>query len=91
MLHPLVLIVLLGQVFPGEALGVQTVSLALCMSAIWGVGTPSSPGSGLTLFMTRILQRSPWYVSWRLNAVYSLGGITVAGGYIALVNRWFLM
>lgn len=91
MVHPLVLIVLLGQVFPGEALGVQPVSLALCMSAIWGVGTPSSPGSGLTLFMTRILERSPWYVSWRLNAAYSLGGVVVAGLYIAAANRWFLM
>lgn len=91
MLHPLVLIVLLGQIFPGEALGVQQVSLALCMSAIWGVGTPSSPASGLTLFMTRILQRSPWYLSWRLNAAYSFGGVIVAGIYIALVNRWFVM
>ncbi|WNK00912.1 hypothetical protein L2D14_05660 [Thalassospiraceae bacterium LMO-JJ14] len=91
MVHPLVLIVLLGQIFPGEALGVQSVSLALCMSAIWGVGTPSSPGSGLTLFMTRILERSPWYVSWRLNAAYSVGGIVVAGVYIAIVNRWFLL
>lgn len=91
MLHPLVLIVLLGQIFPGEALGVQQVSLALCMSAIWGVGTPSSPASGLTLFMTRILQRSPWYISWRLNAAYSFGGVIVAGIYIAIVNRWFLM
>ncbi|MEQ8322534.1 MAG: hypothetical protein RH946_19890 [Rhodospirillales bacterium] len=91
MLHPLVLIVLLGQIFPGEALGVQQVSLALCMSAIWGVGTPSSPASGLTLFMTRILQRSPWYLSWRLNAAYSFGGVIVAGIYIIIVNRWFLM
>ncbi len=91
MLHPLVLIVLLGQVFPGEALGVQQVSLALCMSAIWGAGTPASPASGLTLFMTRILQLSPWYLSWRLNAAYSVGGVIVAGIYIAFVNRWFVL
>ncbi|SLN63802.1 hypothetical protein [Oceanibacterium hippocampi] len=90
MIHPLVLIVLLGQVFPGEAIGVHDVSLGLCMGLLWGVGTASTPTSGLTLFMSRILERSPWYVSWRLNGLYSFGGLIVGAAYISVLNRWLL-
>ncbi|MCP5370617.1 MAG: hypothetical protein H6907_02700 [Hyphomicrobiales bacterium] len=90
MLHPLVLVVLAGQVFPTEALGVHDTSLALCMALVWGVGVTCSPASGLTLFMLRVLDRSPFYLAWRLNALYAVGGFVLGGLYISVVNTWFL-
>ena len=90
MFHPLALVVLVGQVFPGEYLGVHNVSVALCMALVWAVGTNSSPASGLTLFMMRVLDESPWRIAWGWNGVYAIGGFIVGGLYISLVNKWLL-
>ncbi len=90
MFHPLALVVLVGQVFPGEDLGVHNVSVALCMALVWAVGTTSSPASGLTLYMMRVLNESPWRIAWGWNGVYAIGGFIVGGLYISLVNKWLL-
>lgn len=90
MIHPLVLIVLLGQILPTQMLGIHELSLALCMALIWGTGTTSSPASGLTLFMTRSLNSSPWHAAWRLNAAYSFFGALVGATCISIANALLL-
>jgi len=90
MLHPLALIILVGQVFPAEVLGVHNISLAMCMVLVWGIATTSSPASGLTLFMTRVMGESLWRIGWIWNGGYAFGGCIIGAVYISFLNHWLL-
>jgi len=90
MLHPLALIILVGQVFPAEALGVHNISLAMCMVLVWGIATTSSPASGLTMFMARVTGESLWRIGWIWNGGYAFGGCMIGALYISFLNPWLL-
>jgi len=90
MLHPLALIILVGQIFPAEVLGVHNISLAMCMVLVWGIATTSSPASGLTMFMASVTGESLWRIGWIWNGGYAFGGCMIGALYISFLNHWLL-
>jgi len=80
-LHPVVPVVLIGQVLPPEVLGVAPEIMGLAMLTTWGLSTTVSPYSATVLYMSRITGASVWTIAWRWNSplVLILNGMVVLG------------
>lgn len=71
-LHPVILVILAGEVLPPAALGVSEPAMALALLAVWGVSTVISPFSATTLYLSRVSGVSPYTLAWRWNSAYGL-------------------
>ena len=84
-LHPVIVVMLIGQVLPPEAFGLPMSLLALLLMALWGMGTNASPFSATNIIMSRVVGMGHWAIAWRWNLPFSLAGAgTVALAGIAL-------
>ncbi len=84
-LHPVIVVMMIGQVLPPEAFGLPMSLLALLLMALWGMGTNASPFSATNIIMSRVVGMGHWAIAWRWNLPFSLAGAaTVALAGIVL-------
>ena len=69
-LHPVLMVVVIGNVLPPEVLGLSPAALALLLLAMWGNTIVLSPFAATTLFLARVVGVSTWTVAWRWNGIY---------------------
>ncbi len=81
-IHPVIAVVLIGQVIPPEIFGLPLPLLALLLMALWGMGTNVSPFSATNIIMSRAVGVNHWLIAWRWNLPFSLAG---AGAVAAAV------
>ncbi len=85
--HPVVLVVVAGQVLPPAALGVPAWLMGATLLAGWCLGTAASPFSGTVMQVSRFLRRSPWQVAWRWNLPYVAAAYVPVAALLALMGR----
>lgn len=85
--HPVVLVVVAGQVVAPEALGVPAWLMGATLLAGWSLGTAMSPFSGTVMQVARFLKRSPWQVAWRWNAPYVLIALVFVCALLVLLQH----
>ncbi|MBM3565257.1 MAG: hypothetical protein FJX42_03985 [Alphaproteobacteria bacterium] len=76
-LHPVIVVMLIGQLLPAEIFGLPPSLLALVLMALWGMGTNASPFSATNIIMSRAVGMGHWAIAWRWNLPFSLAGAAV--------------
>ncbi len=69
-LHPVVFMVLVGQAFTPEMLGMTPSFFAGVLVIVWGVGIGVSPFSATIMQVARFANLSSYRIAWRMNAVF---------------------
>lgn len=83
--HPVVLVILVGEILTPEVLELPAVAVALLLAVAWGLGTQMSPVSATVMQVGRLLDVSVFRVAWIWNAPYCLPAAALAGLAIALL------
>jgi hypothetical protein len=86
-LHPVIVVMLIGQILPPESFGLPVSLLALLLMALWGMGTNASPFSATNIIMGRAVGMGHWAIAWRWNLPFSLGGAAVIALACILLRR----
>ncbi len=86
-LHPVVLVVVLGQILPPEALGLPAVAMGTIYLGMWAMATTVSPVSATNLYVARLTGESVWSVAWRWNGLYGLVAALLVGGLIVALGH----
>lgn len=86
-IHPVVLVIVVGQILPPAALGLPAATVALILVVAWGMGTAMSPFSATAMQVARLLSVSPFRVAWAWNARYCLPAAGLAALLIAAAER----
>jgi hypothetical protein len=81
--HPVVLVILAGEVLGPTALGLSPLATAMLLAVVWGMGTQMSPFSATTMHVSRMLDVSVFRVAWLWNAPYCLPAAALAGAVVA--------
>jgi len=84
-LHPVIVVILVGEVLPPEVLGAPDWIIGLALLGVWGLSTMISPYSATTLYLARVSGVSAYTMAWRWNppfvfiaiSMVSLGVITL--------------
>lgn len=88
-LHPVILVILIGEVLPPEVIGVPAPLLAIALLGVWGISTMVSPFSATTLFMSRVLNVPSHIIAWRWSMpVVAITTILVAV-YVVILRHLF--
>ena len=87
-LHPVIAVVLIGQVVPPETFGLPLPLLALLLMALWGMGTNVSPFSATNIIMGRAVGVNHWLIAWRWNLPFSLAGAGVVAAAVIALRRF---
>jgi C4-dicarboxylate transporter len=66
-LHAVIVIILVGEVFPPEVMGVPDWVLGISLLGIWGLSTLINPYSGTSLYLSRVTNISSFQIAWRWN------------------------
>jgi hypothetical protein len=82
--HPVVLVVLVGQAIAPQAVHIAPTTMALIMAATWSLGVSVSPLSGLTLYVSRVARQRLLQTSLIGNGGYVLVAIAVCILFIGL-------
>jgi hypothetical protein len=84
-LHPVIVVILVGEVLPPEILGAPDWIIGLALLAVWGLSTMISPYSATTLYLARVSGVSAYAVAWRWNLPFVVIAISlVTVGVIVL-------
>jgi len=76
-IHPVILIVLLAQLLPADAMGVPPLVMVVMLMALWGISTNVSPVSATVLFVSRAANENNLTVAWRWNGPFSFSAAIV--------------
>jgi hypothetical protein len=82
--HPVVLVVLVGQAISPQAVHIAPSTMALIMAATWSLGVSVSPLSGLTLYVSRVAQQRLLQTSLIGNGGYVLAALAACVLFIGL-------
>lgn len=82
--HPVVLVVLVGQAIVPQAVHIAPSTMALIMAATWSLGVSVSPLSGLTLYVSRVARQRLLQTSLIGNGGYVLVAIVACILFIGL-------
>ena len=84
-LHPVILVILVGEVMPPEVIGIPAPLLAIAMLGVWGTSTMISPFSATTLFMSRVVNVPSHVIAWRWGTpVVAMTTVVVAAYVVAI-------
>jgi hypothetical protein len=84
-LHPVVVVILVGEVLPPEVMGVPDWIMGVALLGMWGLSTMINPYSATTLYLARVSGVSAYTMAWRWNPPFVLIAISlVTLGVIAL-------
>ena len=86
-IHPVIAVVLIGQVIPPEIFGLPLELLALLLMALWGMGTNVSPFSATNIIMSRAVGVNYWLIAWRWNLPFSLAGAGLVAAVVVGLRR----
>ncbi len=75
--HGVILVVVVGQILPAEALGVPLPIYGLMLLAMWGISSAASPVSPTVLYVSRFCRTPPWTISWVWNGPYLAVGTAI--------------
>ncbi|HSR71447.1 MAG TPA: hypothetical protein VLL72_03610 [Kiloniellales bacterium] len=84
--HPIVVVVAVGNVLSPAVLGLSVTEVALVLLVIWGLGTAMSPFSGTILQVARLTNTSPFTIAWRWNAPFCLAAAIPVSAALALLG-----
>jgi len=84
-LHPVIVVILIGEVLPPEVLGAPDWVIGVALLGVWGLSTMISPYSATTLYLARVSGVSAYTMAWRWNppfvfiaiSMISLGAIVL--------------
>ncbi len=76
-LHPVIAVILVGEVLPPDVLGVPDWIMGLALLGIWGLSTMISPYSATTLYLSRVSGVSAYTMAWRWNLPFVLIAISL--------------
>jgi hypothetical protein len=82
--HPVVLVVLVGQSIAPQAVGIAPITMALIMATAWGLGVTISPLSGLSLYVSRVARQGLLRTSLVGNGGYALMALVMCIVFIGL-------
>ncbi len=82
--HPVVLVVLVGQAIAPQAVHLAPSTMALVMAATWALGVSVSPLSGLTLYVSRVSRQKLLQTSLIGNGGYVLVATVICILFIGL-------
>lgn len=88
-LHPVILVILVGEVLPPEMIGVPAPVLAIALLGVWGTSTMVSPFSATTLFMSRVLNVPSHIIAWRWNIPLVVLTTSVVALYVVALRHLF--
>lgn len=88
-LHPVILVILVGEVLPPEVIGVPAPLLAVAMLGVWGISTMVSPFSVMTLFMSRVVNVPSHIIAWRWNLPVVAVTTVVVAVYVVILRHLF--
>jgi len=84
-LHPVIVVILIGEVLPPAVVGAPDWIIGLCLLGVWGLSTMISPYSATTLYLARVSGVSAYAMAWRWNPPFVFLAISlVTLGVIAL-------
>lgn len=85
-LHPVIPVILIGELLPPEVLGLRPWVMALMLVSAWGLSINVSPFSGVVLLMSRIATESNYTIAWRwcLPFVLASSGVMIVS--ILVIN-----
>jgi len=66
-LHPVIVVIVIGEIFTPEILGVTPTFLGFALVGSWGLSTLVSPMSATTLYMSRVTGEASHVIAWRWN------------------------
>ena len=80
-MHPVIVVILIGEVLPPEVLGVPDWIMGLALLGVWGLSTMINPFSATTLYLARVGGGSGYTMAWRWNPpfVFIATGVVTAG------------
>lgn len=82
--HPVVLVVLVGQAISPAAVHIAPSTMALIMAATWSLGVSVSPLSGLTLYISRVSRQKLLQTSLLGNGGYVMAALLACIAFIGL-------
>lgn len=88
-LHPVILVILVGEVMPPDVIGVPAPLLAIALLGVWGTSTMVSPFSATTLFMSRIVNVPSHVIAWRWNVPVVAMTTTLVALYVVVLRHLF--
>jgi hypothetical protein len=86
-LHPVVLVVLVGQAIAPQAVGIEPITMALIMATAWGLGVTISPLSGLSLYVSRVSRQGLLQTSVFGNGGYAVATLVMCVVFIGLNDQ----
>ncbi len=86
-LHPVILVILVGEVLPPDVIGIAPEVLAIAMLGVWGTSTMISPFSATTLFMARVVNLPSHVIAWRWGTPVVLVSTCVVVAYVVIIRH----
>lgn len=90
-LHPVILVILIGEVLPPEVIGMPPTILALALLGVWGTSTMVSPFSATTLFMGRVIGVPSHIIAWRWTPPVVFLACSVVAAYVVTIRHLFFL
>lgn len=88
-LHPVILVILVGEVLPPDVIGVPAPLLAIALLGVWGTSTMVSPFSATTLFMSRVVNVPSHIIAWRWSIPVVSITTAVVAVYVVILRHLF--
>jgi len=76
-LHPVIVVILVGEVLPPEILGAPDWIIGIALLGVWGLSTMINPYSATTLYLARISGMSSYTMAWRWNPPFVFIAISI--------------
>ena len=83
-LHPVVFMILVGQGFTAERLGMDPALMAALLIAVWALGVTVSPVAATTLQVSRLTGVSSFRIGWVWNGAFGVAATAVVAALISL-------
>jgi hypothetical protein len=90
-LHAVIVVILVGEVFPPDVIGVPDWILGISLLGMWGVSTLVNPYSGTCLYLSRVTDVSPFIIAWRWNPAVTFLLTTLTIGAILTIRHLTLL
>ena len=88
-LHPVILVILVGESISPEALGVKDWIMGLSLLSIWGLSTMVNPFSGTNLYLAKVTSISPYTIAWSWNIPVVLLATGISTGILICLNNFW--
>lgn len=88
-LHPLVPIIIGGELMVSYFPELSPLVVAIILLSMWGIATAACPLSAVNLYVSRQLGTGPFALAWRWHLPYALVGTALVVLYSLALDRYF--